>query len=203
MSLQEDLVKWKRQYGRVFSVSIRKTTFVFRPLTIGDFNNVLNTKASSAETEEQIIFDAVLYPYEFNLDMLKAGEVSTLAAKIRDASGFTNLKAISEFLEEKRNSVGRFDIVMKAFILATMPYKEEELDQFNCYQLLEKVVLAEQILKIRQGTADATTEIKFALIDPEKEAEEEEKNKAKFLANKKPGQSGYDDPVARKLHALG
>jgi hypothetical protein len=149
---------------------------------------------------------ALLHPVPLP-DRTAAGVVTALAEQIFEVSGFASPKRMKAVLEQKRERAsGDVRILMKAFVLATMPgYTEEALDELTFDGLATKVALAELVLTVQQqamGMEQNT--ITLQIVDPEEEEAEQELAKARHAMTKKPGTAGMADPVAQRLHsALG
>lgn len=199
--------EWKNTYGRIFSVSVRGTDYVFRELTFAEYKEFSKlSQFSSADAEEAALKASLLYPEELDLDASPAGLVSSLVEEVLETSGLTNPKQAKVLMDEQREKAQEVLPLMKAFILSTISsYNDEELDDYTFYQLAEKVALAEQIIKVNQTAFGMDDNgLKFDLIDPEEEAAKEQEAAAKHTAQKKPGQAGYHDPIAERLRqALG
>lgn len=197
----EQIAQWKAQYGQIFKNVFKDKTFVFRAINLREFQSLSRSTLNSAESEDEVLNAAVIYPDNPDFDSLPAGFVGNLAAEILDVSGFQNPKSATEKLEGFRSDVL---FLMKAMIIATMPdYTEEQLDNLTFNQLLSKVVLAEKIIEVNQA-AMGGGEVKIVLVDPEEEALKEEQEKLKHTVQKPAGTASYDDPIAQRLRqALG
>lgn len=192
----EQIDAWKAQYGPIYQVE----EFIFRGVTLGESSRIFKSKMSSAEKEEELVRTAVLWPADFDLDYMPAGIVSSIADEIRSASGAGDPKVAKALLDgfRERNETS-IDHIMKALIIAAMPaYTDEQLDEYTFPKLLEKVALAESILRIHKDTA-LGSDMSLDLVDPEEEAEKEERMATHHNALRKPGQAAYGDPIAEKL----
>lgn len=200
--------EWKDQYGGLFSVGVGAEEYIFRSLTITEHERVAKlSEKSMSLAEELVISAALLYPEmdEDSIGDMPAGTVSALAEEILDYSGWTNPKYAKGILDQERSRMDDLQFLIKAFILSVMPgYKEEELDNMTFHQLFHKVALAEKTVSIQQESMGIDIPIKIDLIDPEEEAQEQDRQQRKAAATKKPGQAGPGDEIAAKLHqALG
>jgi len=199
--------EWKREFGRIFSVPVRGTDYVFREIKLTEYDMVQSYRKTegSALAEELLVEVALLFPTEVQWDSVPAGVVTGLAEEILEYSGFASPNAVRGMLEEHRERMGTARALMKSFVLAAMPaYKEEELDGLTFNQLCAKVALAEQIIEVNQAAFGVENKLTLDLIDPEEEALREQQEIHKHAASKKPGQAGAVDPIAHKLHqALG
>jgi len=206
----EQIAAWKKEYTNIYSVSFKDKDYVFREITFAEFDDItlVQDAEGSAEAEEHLVTLALLHPAEGSVqfDRMSAGIVSSLASEILEYSGFGSVAFPRKKLNEFRQGTNELRVLMKAFVLATMPsYKEEELDQLTFTNLAKKVVLSEEIIRVNQAAFGMEpNEITLDLIDPEEEAEKEREAAMKHAAQKKPGQAGYHDPIADQLHqALG
>lgn len=200
MELEESIRIWKEQYGDLFSVEYEVGSFILRSLTIGEYvKYITDEQTNSADAEEVIVKTALLYPLDLDYDNAPAGLISALAQELVTLSGFNDPITSQQVLDDYRAESARLDNSMKSVILAAMPaYKEEDLDKLNFSDLCHKVVLAEQILAI-QAMVAAGEAIGFDIPDPEKIAEEEEKQKQSYIRNRREGQALPDDPIAQRL----
>lgn len=189
--------EWKRQFGRIYQID----KYIFRGITINEWKFIHSLGLSSAEVEERIVAVVVLHPLDIDLDSMPAGVVSEIAERVSDLSGWGDPKAARVFLEQKRDESQHVVTLMKAMVLAAMPvYTEEELDDLVIPRLMEKVVLAEEILKIQKTIYDPqVSPPQLELIDPEEEAAKQAAAAQKHTAKRKAGQAVYNDPIADKL----
>lgn len=206
MTNQEQINLWKREYGRIFSISVRGVDYVFRAITFAEYDEAAAVE-DTVDAEDFLVSIALLSPpadsVEFN--RIPAGVITTIAEEVLEVSGFGAPRIAVDILEQHREQVLEVRGLMKAFIIAMMPaYRDDELDNFTFDQLAAKVALAEQIMKVHQASVGVDHEVKLDLIDPEEEAARQAAEVAKHNAKKPPGQAGLDDPIARKLQeALG
>ena len=208
---QDDVNAWKQQYGKIYNVSMRGVDYIFRNLTIDEYNTLVrleqNPDSDSAEVEDAVVATALLHPnpegHEF--DRAPAGVITSLADEILELSGFGSPKHQKTVLEDYRARTQTVLNQMYAFILATMPvYRMEDLDSCTFDQLCERVAMAEQIIRVNQAAFGMENDIHLEIIDPEEEAEKQRIEAEKHAAQKKPGQAGFNDPIAAKLQeALG
>lgn len=199
---EEDIRSWKRKHGKVFSASMAGVDFIFRALTFAEYDSLLQVEESdgSAEAEDSAVSMGVLFPLDMDFENFPAGVVSSLSEEILEISGFGSAAYAKQLLEAQRVNVADVRGLMKSFVLATMPaYKEEELDQLTFDQMSKKVALAEQILKVHQATFGVDNDVTLDLIDPKEEAMKQQEEAKKHSAQKKPGQAGFNDPIAQKL----
>jgi hypothetical protein len=198
----EQIDLWKQQYGNIFAVTIRGVEYIFRQITFRELDTINRKKTSSdmALAEELLFSIAVLYPEEIDYEKIPAGIITSIGEEILDASGMGDKRRMREILFHHRERASDVRTLMKAFVLATMgAYKEEELDDLTFDQLAKKVILAEQIIKVNQSAFGVENSITLDLVDPEEEAQQAEAQAAKYAAQKKPGQAGFNDPIAQRL----
>lgn len=197
----QQIQQWKSEYGPIFQVQ----DYILRGVTLAEANRIFNGTLTSVEIEDELVKAALLWPEEADFEESDAGIVSSMAEEIRNISGFGDPKAVRELLDgfrEKAN--GKIFTLMVALVIAAMPaYKQEDLEQLTFPVLLNKVVLAEQILVIHQSVLSGNETI-LDLIDPEEEEEKSKRAQTHHNTSRKPGQAVYGDPIAEKLkQALG
>lgn len=168
---QATINSWKERYGSVYSMSAPVAEFIFRPVTVGEYEKIKQSPwMSSADAEEEFVRIAVLSPEQIPPNT-PAGVVTALAEEIVEVSGFGSPKRAIEVLTEKRSISGDVQVLMKAFVLAMMPgYSEEDLNELTFQQLASKVALAEQIIQVHQAVMGVENEVRLHIIDPEEEA---------------------------------
>lgn len=199
----------KEKYGKLFTASVDGVDVVYRTLTLGEFNHLANVSNAQgpAEAEEQTLATVVVWPDNLDLDQFKPGSIAALAESILVGSGFTSAETAQSMLVQKREQSHETLKMIKAFVISTQPsYKDSDLDQFTLEELLEKVALGEQILRLQQVTVGIEeTGIEFTILDPEEEEEvDSEDLRQKHQQVKPMGAAEYDDPIAQKLkQALG
>lgn len=171
----------KSQYGdEIYSVTVGKQECVFRALTSAEYKAFSKMGLSSADLEDIIVMNAVVYPHPFNFNKIKPGEVSALADDILNLSGFASIDQALLNLEEARAEASGAIEMMKAFILATMPtYSYEELDGYTLKYLSKLVAMAEVILEIQSGVARGE-DLKITLGVPEEQTQQEPKQNKTF-----------------------
>lgn len=202
------LFNLKSSYGNLYSVKIRNIDVIFRELTFAEYKKISYLDASEgttyADVEDYILENAIVYPENFDVNKIPAGNVSILANDILDISGFHSVKIAKNIMELKRHEANEVKNLMKAFVLATITsYSPEDLENMTFSQLAEKVALSEKIIEIKQGiNGIEPTNISLQLIDPEEEAEKERERAKKHNLAKLPGAAEYDDPIAKKLWGM-
>lgn len=221
MSLDaEGIAKLKVEHGEVFAVTVGKVEYIFRALTFGEFNIIMNTEESSADTEDLVVETALLYPLDVNFDRLSAGAITSLAGEILDVSGFTDIDSCLQQMENARVKAGSAIAMMQAFVIASgQQYSAKEFDGFTFQTLADKVALAEQVLEL-QAEVMRGSPVKMSFVAPDEEEQEQDySNPDKYRqftdeeinkinrsqeSSSTIGQARGDDPIARKLReALG
>jgi hypothetical protein len=215
MPTKEIVSRLKEAYGEIYSASFGTQEYVFRPLTLGEYNKLLVSGMSSAEAEEYAVSCAVVWP---DNPKLRPGTITALANEILDVSSFTNPKKAKAIFEEKRDHAQDVVNVMKSVVLAChaeLCLTVQDLDDMTFSQLAEKVAIAEQIIQIKKSIYDPNIELQLEIIDPEEMSEKDrqiqeaefEKMRRKQAdpdASSSFGAARVDDPIAAKLHqALG
>lgn len=197
LSPTDELIQlWKQKFGPIYQVD----EFIFRAATLQEAGYIFLSKSSSAEKEEHLVKCAILWPEDFEIDDAPAGIISAIAEEIRNVSGLGNPKVARNILNECRErNAGNIFTLIKAIIMSAMPiYSEEELENLTFPKLLDKVAMAEEIMRVQQAIM-AGGEVTLDLIDPEEEAVKEEQTAAHKNAMRKPGQAVHGDPIAQKL----
>jgi hypothetical protein len=205
MISSELLYELKKKYGSLFQTSIKKQSIVFRELTFSEFDKIseyqLSKDYTSVDIEDFITKSAVVYPFDFNSDLYRAGEISSLSEEILEESGFSSPAKAKNVLNQKRNQASEVRNLMKAFVLATIStYSADDLDNMTYTKLAENVALSEKIIEIKQSILGIQpTNVSLHLVDPEEEEEKEKDFANRFNSSRKPGEAKYEDPVAQKL----
>ena len=198
----------KNKYGNIYSVDIKKQTLIFRELTFKEHSQVLHYNelddCSSADVEDLILNFAIVYPENFDINKIPAGNVSSLAQSVLDISGITSARLAKSILEGKREEANEVKNLMKAFVLATMAsYSPDQLEDMTFSELAGLVALAEKIIEIKQGINNIeSNNLTLQLIDPGEEVEKEKQSAARHNLSKKDGEAVYEDPVAQKLWGM-
>lgn len=182
----ELITQLKLQYGDIFGIELGGVEYIYRALTIDEINSASQFK-DDVDIEDYYVKTAVLYPENFDVDNVSAGYIMTLAEAIMSVSGILDVETVKKYLEDTRVKITN-DVVsiMKAYIIAAMPtYREDELDSLTIKGMIEKVVLSEQILTLKQAVMGVPSEgVKVQIISAE-EFEEVQKPKENKKLNKK------------------
>jgi len=198
----------KSRYGKIYSVTVKDSPLLFRELTFSEYGKIVyfqeSENFSSADIEDFILQNAIVYPEGFDIYQIPAGTVSFLAEEILDLSGFYSAKLAKAIMEEKREEANQVKNLMKAFVLATIStYSPEDLEEMTFSQLSEKVALAEKIIEIKQGMNGLeSNDLRLQLIDPEEEAQKAKEFSDRYDKAKPTGAAGVEDPIAQKLWGL-
>lgn len=208
------IVELKAEYPEIYTASEGTQDYVFRPLLMGEFLHLSAGILSSAEAEEYAVQQAVIWPRDFDVDKMRPGVISSIAAEILEVSAFTDPKRAKAIFEQKRDAADDVINVMKALILACFPelrITEAVLHKYTFAMLAEKAALAEKIIQIRKTVYDPNLEMALEIIDPEELAEEDRRlqeeefrraqNPANVDGGSRAGTARADDPIAAKLHA--
>lgn len=199
---QLQIDEWKAKYRNVYLVEFQDEDFVFRSLTLGEFSAVQDVaQESNVDAEECIVRAALLHP---DLgDTVPAGLWSSLASEILDISYFNAPGLMKRVVITKREQSNNLPTQIKAFIIAAIPtYNDYDLDNMTFDQLADRVILAEQIIKVQQASAGIEdSDLKLEIIDPAEEAAKAKKDAAKHASTKEAGAAGVNDPIAAKLWA--
>lgn len=147
----------KKQFGNVYSTTLGGIEYVFRPLTIEEYEYILEIIGESgidADLEDYAVRFSVVDPPNVNLDKMKAGHVTALADEILRISGFVEIDYLVELLTSHRASMEKATAMMKAIVIAAMPsYTDEDLNSLTMDKLLEKLALAEKIISVQQAAS--------------------------------------------------
>jgi len=202
----------KEKYGSVYSVGNGVDEYVFRPLTLSEYEHIYTGFKSSVDAEDYIVDRAVVWPDEDPLKRMKPGVITSLAEDIMEKSAFTSPALAKIVFEEGRQMAQEAVNIMKAVVLAChseLGLSECDLNDFTFSQLAQKTALAEQIVAIKKSIYDPNLELSLDIIDPDdvveadKALQEKEFNKA--MSKKDPdagtkfGTAPVDDPVAQRL----
>ena len=202
---EEVLLELKLKHGPLYTTTVKGINLLFRQMTYNEFDKFITIQESQgyslADSEDYILENCVVYPENFNINIIPAGAVSSIADAVLEASGFSSAKTAKRILESKREKASEVRGLMKAFVLATIStYSPEDLDCMTFSQLSERVALAEKIIEIQQSIYGIEpTQVRLDLIDPEEEAIKEKARAAEYNAKRKEGEASYNDPIAQKL----
>lgn len=163
-----DLNELKSKYSDLFYISIDGVDYYYRPLLISEIKQAQRLDDDLA-MEDLFVSQAVVYP-PIDIDTMVAGVVTTLAEAIMSASGLIDAATVKGYLEDSRKALDS-DVIstMKAYIISAMPsYTDEALDAYSIKELINKVVLAEQILTLQQKVMGLETDgVKVTIVTAE------------------------------------
>lgn len=208
----------KALFGDVFEVTIGKVDYAFRALTVQEYYKFLDIDESSADIEEIVVMNAVIWPNEFDINKMRAGDVTALSNRILEFSGFSSLEIVNEYLAQAREEVKTAIPLMQAFIMSVMPtYNKEVLDTYTLKQITSLVATAEYIIDIQSSIArgESLTLGLTATDEPEQAPQPARQRVSHKDVNPddlemvyqdpdKPSRVGTavaNDPIAQKLHA--
>lgn len=229
----QTILQLKREYGEIFAITIGRQEYLFRALTIKEFKELSSIEEySSADLEEIIILNTVLYPQNLDLNKgIKPGEVSSLSNHILELSGFTSLEVSKARLMNAREEMDNTLELMKILIVAALStYHYDHLEEYTFKELARLVAVAEKVIEIRCGISRGEL-FSIAFNDEEEKPQQrrhsftpediEKANRKEHLSpdpdvsitdNNKPfkvtekgtniGTAPLDDPIAQKLHGL-
>ena len=202
---EEVLLELKLKHGPLYGTSVKGIDLLFRELKYSEFDKfelIQDSEGySSADSEDYILETSIVYPENFNINIIPAGAVSSISDLVLEMSGFSSARTAKRILESKREKASEVRGLMKAFVLATIStYSPEDLDQMTYSMLAERVALAEKIIEVKQAiNGMESTQVKLDLIDPEEEVIKQQQAAAEYNAKRKEGEAVYNDPIAQKL----
>jgi hypothetical protein len=151
----ELIVDLKKRHGEIFQMDFGDQALVFRALTLKEFENLAIEEghSDSAQSEDNIVQTALLYPSMSVLEKMSAGLISVLAEEIIEESSFLNISKAQEILDSQRKEMNDIKALVPIFIISAMPsYKLEDLENKTFNELLYMVAMAEEILGMRFQT---------------------------------------------------
>lgn len=168
------LASLKQQHGEIYTLDVGGKEIAFRSLSISEIGRLEEAADDPTDLEDLYVLNAVVFPYDFDIDKIKAGHVSQIAQAIGNVSG-SNIDFILETLNNARNEAQENILIkIKAMIIAAMPaLNEEYLSDLTMKQLLEKLVLAEEILTITQAVngIQSATGVRLDLVPAEEQTQ--------------------------------
>lgn len=210
----ETIKQLKAEYGVIFSVKLFGSDYVFRPLKVREYRDIVDSAESSADKEEMVVTFGTVWPEDLTKLMSKAGAVSALASEILECSDFFDVKASKSVFDGARAEAQDVVSIMKALILAVhqeLNLVESDVDNMTFSQLAKKAALAEQILTIKKVVNDPNMEFNLEIVDPEEalkaDKELQQREFEKVLNTYDPdlattlGAASTNDPLAAKLQA--
>lgn len=144
-------VNLKHEYENIFRIQILEETFIVRPLSKFEFNELV-IKTDNSEHPglvEDICNLCTLAPEDYNFsNPINAGTPEALKQKIVEISGFHDGEGIKETLDVYRNqNENNFDHKMQNIIMAAFPsVRLEEMRDWSIYKMLDYYARAEFVI---------------------------------------------------------
>ncbi len=145
--MEEQIKKWKKQYGKIYSVELLGNTYIFRSLLMGEYHNV--SKEDDVILKEQIILNhGVLHPLSISISNIPSGVAEKLVLYISQATGISE-KSILDKVQEKRDQLGITDdyLKWKTKIIQSLNYTPDQVDSMSFDKFIESLVMAEEVLQ--------------------------------------------------------
>lgn len=146
------LFELKKDYPNIYMTTIKGESFVFRPLTKYEFNElVLNDDMREDDQIEAICYTATIYPdpdeYDFS-NCYYAGTPDTLANNIIRVSAFGDAQAVDEAINQKRSEMENdTDTYIENVILMAFPHlSPQELKHWDFHKTVDYFTRAEWII---------------------------------------------------------
>ena len=160
-----DIVLWKRKYGSIFYIKINDNEYIYRPLTKGEFSDMLSLSEKIDIGYDDIVLElCLLYPHRnsYLLDTRLAGEVDHVINCINQSSGFSRVDQLELDIDKARSAIEVLDnqivsLICKAFPRLTL----DDIDKFNYDTLLHHLALAESMLGIKLKIEKNVNQIDF------------------------------------------
>lgn len=188
---QQQLLKWKKEYGTIYQGGTEEYFYCFRPLTVNEYlvlavDAEQFDEADALEAEDLIVETCLLYPSLDEYGSWPAGLAASLVEAIITSSGWGDeedmVNRFSRYQEELQSFLTQFKIVIMA---AEMGYSWDELDDMSVDRIVELVASANEILVVKASIA-AGSPIQVDLTGEDPAAPM--------------GVDQSQDDVARKLH---
>lgn len=143
--MEEQIKKWKAEFGKVYRITLLKQDYIFRPLRMNEFHLISQTD-DPIEKEMIILHQGILYP-KIDLSQIPSGVAERLVLYISQITNITE-ESILRKVQEKRDKLGMTDdyLKWKCHLIKTLNYKPEEVDAMNFDQFIEALVMAEEVL---------------------------------------------------------
>lgn len=201
--MPQDYAKLRQQYGRIFSATLRGVEYVFRSITVDEYNYIILRESYDTEVDSEalVVEMALLEPSYDYAEQQPAGVITSLASEILSSSGYASLDVMQQYLEEHRQNIANNLVeMMCATIISAIPtYTIEDLKDYTLDHMLYLVAMSEQIIKVQQESMQG--EVAFTI---EAQEVEEQQATAKRQPDQQsgpinPGEIRPDDPIADKL----
>lgn len=174
MTMDKSTINALRQkYGKIYRTTYNGKYYVFRSLTIGEFEYL--TTAHSLDNEDAVAKALIVYPEDVDIDTMPAGFVAAILNEALEVCHFSDPKQANDFINAAREQSSMVIPMMKSFILAARPMTNtKDLDKLTFDELVLELVLAEKILEIISNVTNPSVEsITFSIPDPDEMAEQE------------------------------
>jgi len=159
LELKRVIPSLKEQNPHLFLVSVLNEYYIVRGLTWGEYKRAIEAGIEPIDAADKIVQRTLLWPDFKVLQKRPAGVVDTLAAKVLDASGFTDVKTFLSGLKNAREATQDLEHLIVIAICRAFPaYKPNELLDFDFHTLMEILSMAEKIIdeEIRLGAPGET-----------------------------------------------
>lgn len=205
MSENVDYAAYRLEYGRIFSATLRNTEYIFRPLTVKEYEYVISCESyyDEVDSEALVVELTLLHPSFDYAETQPAGIITSLASEVLSSSGFASVEVMQQYMEEHRNNItGNVIEMMYATIISAIPtYSVEQLRLSTLDQLIYLVVMAENVIALQQQSMQEQIQFSFEVQEP---PEEETSKQPKTRSSQPddplaPGEVRPDDPIADKL----
>ena len=149
--MEEKIRKWKRLYKEIFKVTISGEVFIFRVLNVGELIKIQTlVQQNKIEEVDQFIYNAVLYPENFNCDTTEAVLSEKLSEYIVEKSSVYSSDGVKLLIKEARikvaNEFNNDFTQWKIAIVKTFPgYKFSDLDDLSPREFFYLLALAEKL----------------------------------------------------------
>lgn len=149
------VIKEKNEQERLIYINFKDLDFVFKMISISEYNNIINVLANEKDIEDAICQCCLIYPNpeEYNISLCPyAGIIENACNLIIEESGIKNPNKIMDMLEVYRGQMENFDMQCKNIIKAAF-YNEftyEEMDSWSWYKLLNYAIRGETVLRYRK-----------------------------------------------------
>jgi hypothetical protein len=148
--MEYQIMKYKREFGSVYQVTINDQDFIFRPLRRIEYHELIdNNKGGDSELEEKLCQIAVIEPFNYSFSHSgRAGVAKTLSGHILLASGVADSRQLDIMLEDHRLQMRSFEDQAETFISqAFHNISFDEMKQWTMDKLIQHVARAEWALQ--------------------------------------------------------
>jgi len=151
---EKQILDWKRQYWRVFYLTVADQEFVYRPLSRGELRFIQDSFTDELAVEDYICELCILYPAPFDADRSPAYLCTTLADQILESSGLNDYTG--EFMQEKLNlyaaEMDSLSNQMACIIAEAFPqYRLEEIESWPEEKALWYLSRAQYVINELRG----------------------------------------------------